>query len=537
MFYSVSLKNFKPFGASQTARLSPLTFIYGPDSAGKSSIIQSLLLLQQSIDRIEGVNRGAGPLNPSGAGHDFGTIRALVNKQKATGTVELGIGFDTITPRWIAEESAKSQANFFHGVFRLNQNSKEESGLNDHWISELAIGYPSFGAEDDRIIKFKQHRARIQRTEYGQSLDFSEQLPLVPTGVFSLGDKESIENLTDYLLNAFDVGPRGSSQPSFDDVEVVSNRKSELESLLKKTEFHASERNPILPGRTDFYIKARETFDHYKAYQSQSTLLQEDLMAIDNEMDRFLDATLVRLRKALSELIYLGPLRLPESRTLEFASNQTIDNVGKSGDRSNAAFFQAPQSSQNAINRWLGRLELDYRVQVELFSDKLRGDALSMTLRKRGNDPVIRTTRDVGFGVSQILPVIIQGIISEQKVICVEQPEIHLHPRLQADLGDFLIDTAISRRGNKGNQWIVETHSELLIQRVQRRIREGSISRDDVSVLYVDPNPKTGSDIIELRLDHEGRFIDEWPRGFFNESFEELMAFNHAGSPDVIGEI
>ena len=82
----------------------------------------------------------------------------------------------------------------------------------------------------------------------------------------------------------------------------------------------------------------------------------------------------------------------------------------------------------------------------------------------------------------------------------------------------------ITGRGEK--QWIVETHSELLILRIQRRIREGSLNPSDVSVLYVNPNAPDaeGSTISRLRLDEKGDFIDEWPDGFFEDGFGELMA-------------
>ena len=104
------------------------------------------------------------------------------------------------------------------------------------------------------------------------------------------------------------------------------------------------------------------------------------------------------------------------------------------------------------------------------------------------------------------MPVIIEGIASqEDSIICVEQPEIHLHPRLQADIADLMIDTIADEPG-KRKQWIVETHSELLILRLQRRIREGKIKPEDISVLYVDPDDKNteGSAIISLRMDENG---------------------------------
>ena len=120
------------------------------------------------------------------------------------------------------------------------------------------------------------------------------------------------------------------------------------------------------------------------------------------------------------------------------------------------------------------------------------------------------------------MPVIVQGIVSQSDVICVEQPEIHLHPRLQAELTDFFIDTAKKNR----NQWIIETHSELLVRRLQRRIREGSLDPGQVSILYVDPISSQSSRIIELRLNEDGEFIDEWPEGFIDEGFNEATAPN-----------
>ena len=137
------------------------------------------------------------------------------------------------------------------------------------------------------------------------------------------------------------------------------------------------------------------------------------------------------------------------------------------------------------------------------------------------------TLADVGFGINQILPIIVEGTDfftgRGDRVLCVEQPEIHLHPRLQAHLADLMIGT-ISGRSEK--QWVVETHSELLVLRMQRRIREGKLSPADISVLYVEADAPHmgGSAIRQLRLDENGDFIDHWPSGFFEEGFDELMA-------------
>ena len=172
------------------------------------------------------------------------------------------------------------------------------------------------------------------------------------------------------------------------------------------------------------------------------------------------------------------------------------------------------------------QFEIPYELDViKMGEPSLAGEHITIALTDRRTDTQV-TLADVGYGINQILPVIIEGIASrEGAILCVEQPEIHLHPRLQANIADLMIDTIADEPG-KRKQWIVETHSELLILRLQRRIREGKIKPEDVSVLYVDPNDESveGSEIIPLRVDENGDFIDHWPEGFFDEAFNELTA-------------
>ena len=100
----------------------------------------------------------------------------------------------------------------------------------------------------------------------------------------------------------------------------------------------------------------------------------------------------------------------------------------------------------------------------------------------------------------------------------VEQPEIHLHPRLQAEFGSFLADCIKSKQGN---QFIIETHSEHLILRLQRLVREGILKPQDISVIFVSKKPG-GAKAQCLELDENGDFIDDWPGGFFPERLKEL---------------
>jgi hypothetical protein len=138
------------------------------------------------------------------------------------------------------------------------------------------------------------------------------------------------------------------------------------------------------------------------------------------------------------------------------------------------------------------------------------------------------THRDVGIGVSQVLPVLVHAYANENKIIAIEQPEIHLHPALQADLGDLFIESAL---GKRQNTFLLETHSEHLILRILRRVRETTEKRlpegmepikpEDISVVYVDPT-SNGSIVKLLTVTPDGDFAEPWPGGFFAERLEDL---------------
>ena len=130
----------------------------------------------------------------------------------------------------------------------------------------------------------------------------------------------------------------------------------------------------------------------------------------------------------------------------------------------------------------------------------------------------------MGFGVSQILPVLVLlAHVDEGSTVLLEQPEIHLHPAVQAGLADIIVEAATVR----GVQVIVESHSEHLLKRLQRRVSEQKLSPEDVS-LYFCQNDGGGSEITPLELNMFGE-IANWPAEFFGNPFGETAAIVEAG--------
>ncbi len=145
---------------------------------------------------------------------------------------------------------------------------------------------------------------------------------------------------------------------------------------------------------------------------------------------------------------------------------------------------------------------------------------------------------DVGFGISQVLPILIQNYMqkvkgvfnseleSVSKLHIIEQPEIHLHPSAQSSLADLFIEGC---QLNQKNRFIIETHSRNMILRLRRRIAERKISPDDVAIYYVKSgvNPDDPSEIERLDINEFGD-IPDWPDDFFDQAYQDVIALKAA---------
>ena len=177
---------------------------------------------------------------------------------------------------------------------------------------------------------------------------------------------------------------------------------------------------------------------------------------------------------------------------------------------------------------WLKEMGLIHNFSVERISKT--GSIYEVRVQKTPGAAKVLLT-DVGFGVSQVLPVLVLCYyVEEGSTLIFEQPEIHLHPSVQSSLADLFI--AVTKHRNI--QIIVESHSEHLLGRLQRRIAEEAISRDDIALYFCESKDKE-STLAPLDTDLFGN-IRNWPKDFFGDRFGETAARQEAALQRQVAE-
>lgn len=223
-------------------------------------------------------------------------------------------------------------------------------------------------------------------------------------------------------------------------------------------------------------------------------------------------------------VFYIGPLRDYPKR-IYLTSGDAPQDVGQRGERAvDALWFshlsekKKVENIENITRKWFKQFGFSSDIKLNRLSKEGINYEFLVTDEKTG---FYTNIADVGFGVSQTLPIVIESFYApEDSLILIEQPEIHLHPKAQATLGDLFIE-AISKRDR---QFIIETHSEHLIARIRRRIAENpELSKDDIAIYYFHKTTE-GTKIEKVTLNEYGQ-LEDFPEGFFDESYYE--AFNH----------
>lgn len=239
----------------------------------------------------------------------------------------------------------------------------------------------------------------------------------------------------------------------------------------------------------------------------------------------------ILVRKAMAVLLdgirYLGPFREAPQRAYRYPGGLP-DNVGRSGANAPALLgadaLRRGGTVLEAVSAWyrdkLGGWSLDVVRQGETFA---------LVLRSPDEPTVMVNLADVGTGLSQVLPIVVQRLFESitgkgHGLEIVEQPELHLHPGAHGDLADLYIEAA--RQG--ASRFLIETHSENFLLRIRRRVAEGTLDPDLVRIYWIDDEQQPGSSrVVSIEVLRTGD-VTYWPKRVFSEDFEELKAIRSA---------
>lgn len=331
-------------------------------------------------------------------------------------------------------------------------------------------------------------------------------------------------------------------------MKLISNHVEDLKSFKKSLEkdYEEYESSPTM------YDEYDDVYENAKLFELLENL---NINSIDDVIFRIINSWMCSVNSSLkihqSNFKYIGPLRnLPERH--EFSFSEDV----QSSFESNSIWHLIKNNSdiRDKLNQWLSsdKLKTPYelKIQKHIKIDDKSIEQLKSIIDSEANDIDIENAitnqidtinemafydkrydtpvniREMGLGISQVLPIIISLLNDKSHTIAVEQPELHLHPSVQSDLADEFIK---SYKDNN-NTSLIETHSEHLLLRMMRRMRQTSegtledekltLTPNDVSLLYVDADDSK-TYILELELSEDGSLLDPWPGGFFEEGFRE----------------
>jgi len=522
---TLEIQNFKGVAIRQRIDFAPLTLLFGANSAGKSTILQSLAYLHEVIVRGDAdIDRTA----LAGEVLGLGGFARLVYRHELARTMVLRAEF--LTP---------------DNPNRLGRDLRDfpfpdlEDSIDSAWL-ELEIQHLSTHDYRGPVVA----RAQIGANGDAEPLLWLELAPGLRDGEpvyirVNLGHPLLAESATHVVADWEDVSVPDQVQRAAIEREGGRSGDDRPLSSLGAMGFGDGRALPVFAvsrSRLSVLPPLDEPLRVILPTEDEPTAEQAITIA---QIRTFLEMTVVgtvaQLASTLDRTLYLGPLRVVPPRGFLF---QRAGRVSRWGDGLAAwdLLLADRTTLVERVNGWLKRLGAGCQVVVQQLVDTrataedLAEGHVDASVRRllldTGGGTLVLPS-EVGAGIAQVVPVIVAALV-EGKVplVLLEQPEIHGHPGLQVGLGDLFIEAASNR------QLIIETHSEHVILRLLRRIREThegelpegapSFTPDRLSVLYVEAGD-AGLQVRRLRVDDTGEFLDRWPRGFFEERAHEVF--------------
>ena len=237
---------------------------------------------------------------------------------------------------------------------------------------------------------------------------------------------------------------------------------------------------------------------------------------------------ILSFEKLFIHLYYLGPTRVHTQRLyhwekthpkeIDVWGNEAVDALLSARVRQLTTVYNGKRVSiEERISKWLQKMELAHSFSL-VPKGSLDDNNYEIRIQKTANSAEV-TLADLGHGVGDLFPLLVHCCyVPEGSTLILEQPGIHLHPKAQADLADLFLEVIRERN----LQILVESHSEHLLTRLQRRIAEKQIDRNDVA-LYFCRNIDGESTKDPLEITESGD-IKNWPENFFGDVMGDMFA-------------
>jgi hypothetical protein len=463
----IVVENFRSWAGESAVPLRGLTLVVGENSAGKSSLFAAVQLLRQTLASAWGASI---PLRCSGPLVDTGDFVTQVYGHDRARRLQLGVSFQDASGR-----KRRCVAGFRHVPVEV---APSQGQLVSFELWEEGWEEPVRFAQTERGLAAYGLKERIEETPIAQRL---------------------LEQLT-----------------AADTPEQYGRA---LDAFVERTEFRFQGWLPYGYETSEPAPPAQSEGDE----DPPEDLPPEEQLRLLREAWRGLADTFAQsLEEALDSVRHLGPIRRPFGRAVPATRAERIDDVGRHGE--NLPLVLLDKDVAKRVNEVIARIGMDYRVSVSTDTDDSRGTWLDLRLHHRASGITVNP-QDVGQGIAQSLPCIAQVLARPRLTTILEQPELHLNPRLQVGVAQLLADVASSEQGT---QVIIETHSEEVVDRVLRCLRCGQVS--DISILYIhrparmlDPKelPRSRFEIVRV----EEGVVSRWPAGeFFSERDDERHA-------------
>lgn len=533
---SFGLRNLRRLASVNPVEIKPITILVGRNSSGKSSFLRAFPLLRQSL-----MTRTSSPVLWFGDFVDFGSFHGAVTDNSLDKAISLIFGVDDLT---VPELSRYGMYFNPERARKLRTELEVDIGLIKEQPSSVAAN------EQTHIASFRL-KLENENVHYDVRMNDVNEISSL-----TINGQNALEDFAEYRLTLSQgtVFPELVLRPRDEAPPASSNRfyMHESQFLLQAM---GKALSPHLHGR----IK-KDTLDRYSAaLLSLSELSKETLLKLSNEIQaaqsfknlladvavndvRSLFSTMERifhanrfpfilgrlsvfLRETLSNTLYIGPARARSERYYRY-QDLAVSEIDSNGTNFPMFLSSLSRSQLSQLSDWVEEL-FNYRLEI-----KQSVGHLSINLIEGVHSTNIV---DTGYGVSQILPVLGQiwwatkrprtfdsrsaRFRERSSILAIEQPELHLHPAHQALLADAIAAQSQSAAPDEPLHFVVETHSETLVNRLGELIAAKKLDPESVQILVFEPHDEearvTTVDI--ARFGSDGELIN-WPYGFFQAS-------------------